>query len=84
MSKSAMASCSTAVVLFRGLYVRVASDLGIDQSYVSRVANGKRKSKIAEAAIAREFQRVMVLIGKSSTRPGKDRKKVGPKAIKAL
>jgi hypothetical protein len=40
--------------LFRGLYKRVARQLGLDPSYVSRVARGERKSKAVLSALTRE------------------------------
>jgi hypothetical protein len=51
--------CATAVTLFRGLYGRVARRLGVDVSYVSRIARGERKSSVAEKALAREFNRAV-------------------------
>lgn len=44
--------------LYRGIYSRVARELGIDRSYVSRVANGLRRSKKVEAALLREIKRI--------------------------
>jgi transcriptional regulator with XRE-family HTH domain len=43
-----------AVSLFRGIYNRVAKRLGVDPSYVSRVARGERKSAVVEKALAEE------------------------------
>lgn len=42
------------VALFRGIYNRVAKRLGVDPSYVSRVARGERKSAEVEKALAEE------------------------------
>ena len=42
----------------RGLFARVAKRLGMDPSYVSRVANGKRKNKKIALAIAAEFKKM--------------------------
>lgn len=67
MKKSTTAQCARAVSLFRGLYARVAHDLGVDVSYVSRIARGERKSKIAEKALSREFARILASITKSLT-----------------
>ncbi len=39
-----------------GLYTRVASKLGLDRSFVSRVARGERKSPDVEAALIAEFK----------------------------
>ena len=66
MKTTAVVPCSTAVSLFRGLYARVGSELGVDASYISRIARGERKSKIAEKAIDREYRKVLVLL---RTRP---------------
>ena len=45
--------------IFRGLYVRVASRLWVDPSYVSRVARGERKSEAVEAALERETRKII-------------------------
>ncbi len=44
--------------LYRGLYARVARQLGVDRSYVSRVARGERKSPAVEAALSAEVKRI--------------------------
>jgi hypothetical protein len=44
------------VSLFRGIYNRVAKKLGVDPSYVSRVARGERKSAVVEKALAEEVR----------------------------
>lgn len=44
------------VSLFRGIYNRVAKRLGVDPSYVSRVARGERKSALVERALAEEVR----------------------------
>jgi transcriptional regulator with XRE-family HTH domain len=41
-----------------GLYSRVARKLGVDRSYVSRVAKGERKSEAIEQALTAEFDRL--------------------------
>jgi hypothetical protein len=41
----------TPQALYRGLYVRIARDLGVDPSYVSRVARGLRRSSEIENAL---------------------------------
>jgi hypothetical protein len=73
MKKATPVTCSTAVELFRGLYARVGRDLRLDASYISRIARGERKSKVAERAINREFNKALKLIGNFSSRPGKHR-----------
>ena len=74
MTKSATTQCATAVSLFRGLYARVARDLGVDVSYVSRIARGERNSKIAKRVLAREFCKVLALIGSGSAAFNKSRR----------
>jgi hypothetical protein len=44
--------------LYRGIYSRVARQLDIDPSYVSRVARGERTSTKVEAALLKEMQRI--------------------------
>ncbi len=44
--------------LYRGLYARVARQLGVDRSYVSRVARGERTSPEVEAALHAEVKRI--------------------------
>ena len=60
MTQLATSQCARAVSLFRGLYARVARSLEVDVSYVSRVARGERKSKVAEKALTREFNKAVV------------------------
>jgi hypothetical protein len=47
--------------LFRGFYGRVARQLDLDPSYVSRVARGERQSETIEAGLEREMERIMAL-----------------------
>lgn len=54
-SDSSMTSIPS-VSLFRGIYNRVAKRLGVDPSYVSRVARGERKSAVVEKALADEVR----------------------------
>jgi hypothetical protein len=42
-----------------GLYSRVARQLGVDRSYVSRVARGQRRSEPIEQALVSEFDRIV-------------------------
>ena len=42
-----------------GLYSRVARQLRVDRSYVSRVARGQRHSPEVERALSAEFNRIM-------------------------
>jgi len=62
MKKTSIARCAAAVSLFRGLYARVAHKMGVDVSYVSRIARGERKSKIGAEALTKEFNRVVAIM----------------------
>ena len=44
--------------LYRGVYSRVARRMGVDPSYVSRVARGERISTKVEKALLAELHRV--------------------------
>ena len=55
----------------RGLYARIAKQLGLDPSYISRVANGKRRSKRISLAIEVELGRIYTSSGKIAQRSGK-------------
>jgi hypothetical protein len=48
--------------LIRGLYGRVARNLKVDPSYVSRVARGERQSDVIEVALEKELRRIMALV----------------------
>jgi hypothetical protein len=48
--------------LIRGLYGRVAKQLKVDPSYVSRVARGERQSDAIELSLERELRRIMSLV----------------------
>src|ERR1700739_2493099 len=56
--------------LFRGFYGRVARQLGLDPSYVSRVARGERQSEAIEAALEREMKRIIRLAGNNRNGAG--------------
>jgi transcriptional regulator with XRE-family HTH domain len=43
---------------YRGLYNRVAKELGVDPSYVSRIARGERFNQEVEAALLKELERL--------------------------
>jgi hypothetical protein len=45
-----------AVVLWRGLYARAARKAGCHASYVSRIANGERRSRTVEGILRREYR----------------------------
>jgi len=54
--------------IVRGLYGRVARQLRLDPSYVSRVARGERKSAAIESALEREMRRILASMVKGSGR----------------
>jgi hypothetical protein len=70
MNKATIGQCATAVSLFRGLYARVANKLGVDVSYISRIAHGERKSKVAEKALTKEFNKVVAVMRNGSVLSG--------------
>jgi hypothetical protein len=72
MKTSATVQCAMTVSLFRGLYARVARKLGVDVSYVSRIARGERKSKAADKALTKEFRRVVASMRNHLGRSGTD------------
>jgi|HubBroStandDraft_3_1064219.scaffolds.fasta_scaffold391026_2 hypothetical protein len=49
--------------VFRGLYKRVAVQLDVDPSYVSRVARGQRQAPLVAEALRKEIQRVLGKVG---------------------
>ena len=51
-------SLFTRLSLYRGIYSRVARQLGIDPSYVSRVARGERRSGKVETALLKEMKKI--------------------------
>jgi hypothetical protein len=77
MKRSAAVRYSTVVSFFRGLYGRVARDLELDPSYISRVARGERQSKAISNAIARELSKGVALIsGRAAcSRPDEERER---------
>ena len=48
--------------LVRGLYGRVAHQLKVDPSYVSRVARSERQSEAIVAALEREMSQIMKIV----------------------
>lgn len=69
--------------LIRGLYGRVARQLKVDPSYVSRVARGERQSDEIEASLERELKRIMAQVRSSSNGSGRrGRKRSRSKARK--
>jgi len=57
--------------LIRGLYGRVARQLKVDPSYVSRVARGERQSDVIEASLERELKRILALVGTNHNGAGR-------------
>src|ERR1700732_4621899 len=53
--------------LYRGLYVRIARKLGVDASYVSRVARGDRRSSEIETALRQALDEIDQKLGRSSS-----------------
>lgn len=81
MKRSAAVPCSTVVSFFRGLYGRVARDLGLDASYISRVARGERESKAITKAIDRELNKGLALISARSDRSRIRKRKANTRSI---
>jgi hypothetical protein len=52
--------------LYRGLYVRIARELGVDPSYVSRVARGDRRSSQIESALRQALDNIDQRLGRGS------------------
>ncbi len=69
--------------LYRGLYVRIAHKLGVDPSYVSRVARGDRRSGEIEEALRQALEEINGQLGHSS--PALERRRSpGASATKRL
>ena len=58
--------------VIRGLYGRVAKQLKVDPSYVSRVARGERQSDDIEASLERELNRIMAMMKSSRNGNGRN------------
>ena len=71
------------VSLFRGLYTRVAQKLGVDTSYVSRVARGERKSDAVTAALNEEMQKIFTRAGNHDGNHSSGTSRVAAKKKKA-
>jgi hypothetical protein len=71
--------------LYRGLYMRVAKDLGVDPSYVSRVARGERKSSQVENALRQEIHEISRKLGpRGASAIAGDHRSNGGKRIKSF
>jgi len=53
--------------LYRGLYVRIARKLGVDPSYVSRVARGARRSEEVESALGQALEEINQQLSRGSS-----------------
>jgi hypothetical protein len=53
--------------LYRGLYIRIARKLGVDPSYVSRVARGDRRSPQIENALSQALAEIDQQLGRKSS-----------------
>ncbi len=73
MKRSVTVPRPSSATLFRGLYARVARDLGLDPSYVSRTARGERRSETIEMAIRREMDKVLASARHGSRRSTEQR-----------
>jgi hypothetical protein len=69
--------------LYRGLYVRVARELGVDASYVSRVARGERRSDEVESALRRALEEINQQLARGSSTAG-TRRAGGAKRLNVL
>jgi hypothetical protein len=65
----------------RGLFARVAKKLGLDPSYISRVANGKRQSERISQAIETELNKMQTASQKAAQSSSK--RSVFPKSKKS-
>jgi hypothetical protein len=72
--------------LYRGLYVRIARQLGVDASYVSRVARGDRRSSEVESALRQALQEIDQKLGRGSSiaASGLSRPAIAAKRLKIL
>lgn len=68
--------------LIRGLYGRVARQLKVDPSYVSRVARGERQSDAIESSLERELKRIMSLVSANHNGTGRVAKRSRAKGKK--
>ncbi len=70
--------------LIRGLYGRVARQLKVDPSYVSRVARGERQSDVIEASLERELKRIMTMVSANHNGAGRKQAKRSQAKAKKL
>lgn len=56
-SKAKITKLNGLVETVCGVYSRIARLLGVDRTFVSRVAHGERRSEAVEAALMAEYER---------------------------
>ena len=85
-STNARAEIRSPQTLYRGLYVRIARKLGVDPSYVSRVARGDRRSEEVESALGQALEEINQQLGQESStcQHGVARKATSAKRLKGL
>jgi transcriptional regulator with XRE-family HTH domain len=73
-------------MLYRGLYVRLARKLGVDASYVSRVARGDRRSDEVESSLRHALAEIDQQLGRNTSTAdgGIERKASAAKRLKEL
>jgi hypothetical protein len=49
---------ATLVSEYRGIYNRIAAQMGVDPSYVSRIARGERSNDLVQTALLKEVNRL--------------------------
>jgi hypothetical protein len=71
--------------LYRGLYVRLARSLGVDPSYVSRVARGDRRSSQIESALRQALGEIDQKLKRNSSAAERKLRRAGAaKSLKIL
>jgi hypothetical protein len=85
-STHAHAEIRSPQTLYRGLYGRIARKLGVDPSYVSRVARGDRRSDEVESALGQALAEINQQLsqGSSTGQHGVARTATSGKRLKAL
>jgi hypothetical protein len=57
-----------AIAMFNGIYKRVAAKIGVDRSFVCRVAHGERNSDEVSAAIRKELRAIRDYLNRTATK----------------
>ena len=70
--------------LYRGLYVRIARKLGVDPSYVSRVARGDRRSSEVEKALRRALDEINQKLGQGPSAAESELSRPAAKRLRVL